>query len=159
MEAEIQKYAKVLDRLRRLCSRREYCTSEIMKKALDATGGDHEAAASIVKVLADERYVDDLRYASAFARDKSSIAGWGAVKIRYMLSAKGVSKDKIAMALAEIDNDKAEGRMDRLLENKWKTLKDDPHGKQKLIRFALGRGYGYDEVVASVNKIVFPSIS
>lgn len=144
---------KVLDRLRRLCSRREYCCSDILKKASESLGGDRVKAQEILEVLVKEKYVDDLRYASAYARDKASIAGWGEVKIRYMLSAKGMAKDVIAQALEEIDAGRAESRLEKLLENKWKSLREDPQGKLKLIRFALGRGYGYDEVSSLVGRI------
>lgn len=144
---------KVLDRMRRLCSRREYCCSDILKKTADALDGDRGQAQEILDVLLKERYVDDLRYASAYARDKASIAGWGEIKIRYMLSSKGIAKDVIAQAMTEIDEERAEGRLEKLLENKWKSLKDDPQGKMKLIRFALGRGYGYDDVSLTLGKV------
>lgn len=146
MQGKGEEIGKVLDRLRRQCSRREYCSSDILRKAAEALGKDYDAASEVLRVLVEERYVDDLRYASAFARDKSSIAGWGEVKIRYMLSAKGVAKKVIDEALQEIDRPKADMRLEKLLENKWKTLKNDPQGKLKLIRFALGRGYGYEDV-------------
>ena len=146
MQGKGEEIGKVLDRLRRQCSRREYCSSDILRKAAEALGKDSDAASEVLRVLVEERYVDDLRYASAFARDKSSIAGWGEVKIRYMLSAKGVAKKVIDEALQEIDRPKADMRLEKLLENKWKTLKNDPQGKIKLIRFALGRGYGYEDV-------------
>lgn len=141
---------KVTDRLRRLCSRREYCIADVRKKALDALEGDSEAASKVVDSLVTEKYVDDLRYASAFARDKSAIQGWGAVKIRYMLSAKGVHKDMIAQALEEIDDTKAESRLEKLLETKSRSLKDDPQKRLKLLRFALGRGYSYEETEAAL---------
>ena len=137
---------KVADKLRTLCSRREYCRADIMKKALTALDGDAQEAEDIVSMLVEERYIDDMRYASAFARDKASIAGWGSVKIRYMLSAKGISKDIINEALQEIDEGKAEARLDKLIENKARALKDDPQKRLKLLRFALGRGYEYEEV-------------
>lgn len=144
---------KVLDKLRRLCSRREYCTSDILKKASEALNGDQNRAEEVLQVLVSERYVDDLRYASAYARDKASISGWGEVKIKYMLSAKGIAKDVITRALEEIDEGKAESRLEKLLENKWKSLKDDPQGKMKLIRFALGRGYGYEDISSLLGKV------
>ena len=144
---------KVLDRMRRLCSRREYCCSDIIKKVTDALDGDSGKAKEILDKLIAEKYVDDLRYASAYARDKASIAGWGAVKIKYMLSAKGITREVISQAMSEIDQTRAEGRLEKLLENKWKSLKDDPQGKMKLIRFALGRGYGYDDVASLLGRI------
>ena len=144
---------KILNNLRRQCSRREYCTADVLKKAEKALDGDHQQAVKVLNVLVDEKYVDDRRYAAAFARDKSTIAGWGAVKIRYMLSAKGISKDIISEALEEVDVRKADDRLRKLLENKDRSLKEDPQRKMKLLRFALGRGYSYDEVSAILNVI------
>lgn len=145
---------KVADRLRGLCSRREYCRSDVMKKAVAALDGDQSEATRVVDLLVKERYVDDLRYASAFARDKSSISGWGSVKIRHMLSAKGISREIIDAALEEIDEEKASSRLDKLLQSKARSLKDDPQAKLKLLRFALGRGYGYEEVKDVVDKLI-----
>ena len=146
--------AKVLDRMRRLCSRREYCTSEVLKKIRDNFEGDGAQVNEMLDVLVREKYVDDLRYASAFARDKSSISGWGEVKIRYMLAAKGIAKDVVDKALEEVDRSRADRRLEKLMENKWKSLKDDPQGRMKLLRFALGRGYGYDEVSEMMDRIL-----
>ena len=147
---------KLLDNLRRQCSRREYCTSDVFSKALKGLEGDKEAADVVVQKLVEERYVDDRRYCEAYAREKSSISGWGQVKIRYMLSAKGISKEVISQALTEIDAAKADTRLEKLLQNKYRALKDDPQWKMKLLRFALGRGYSYEEVnnkIAALSKM------
>lgn len=146
--------ARVTDRMRRLCSRREYCRSDIMSKVVVALDGDREQAEKIVETLVNEKYIDDLRYASAFARDKSSIAGWGETKIRYMLSAKGISREAVTQALEEIDDSRARTRLEKLLENKLKTLKDDPQCRLKMLRFALGRGYGYDEAAEALDSLM-----
>lgn len=137
---------KVLDRMRNLCSRREYCGADIMKKAMSALDGDREKAEKVIEILVAEKYIDELRYASAFARDKSAISGWGETKIRYMLSSKGVPREIIDKALEEIDESKAMTRLEKLMENKYRSLKDDPQCRLKMLRFGLGRGYGYEEV-------------
>ena len=148
------KKLKVTDRLRGLCSRREYCVEDVRQKALKALDGDTALAAEVVETLVKEKYVDDLRYASAFARDKSSIQGWGEVKIRYMLSAKKISREDIDQALAEIDESRASSRLEKLIETKYKSLRDDPQCRLKLLRYALGRGYGYDEVSSAISKLI-----
>jgi len=150
MEEEI---LKLTDRLRGQCSRREYCTADIRKKALKALDGNADAASRVVDVLVEEKYVDDLRFASAFARDKSSIQGWGEVKIRYMLAAKGISRQNIDSALEEIDGARAASRLEKLMENKYRSLKDDPQCRLKMLRFGLGRGYGYEEISGIVEQL------
>ena len=145
---------KVTDRLRRLCSRREYCSSDILKKAVTALEGDKEIAEKVLAELIKDKYVDDFRYASAYAREKAMISGWGETKIRYMLSGKRVASDIIAQALNEIDEGKASTRLEKIIENKYRSLKSDPQCRLKLLRFALGRGYKYDDVVPVVNVLL-----
>lgn len=144
---------QILSALQNLCVRREYCTSDIRRKALDRCEGDKAMADELVASLKADRFVDDVRYASAFAREKSSLTGWGPVKIRFALRAKGLSEGDIAAGLAEIEPDRASSRLESLLQNKWKTLSDDPAGRLKLIRFALSRGYEYSQVEDIVNEI------
>lgn len=144
---------KVLSRLRNQCSRREYCVSDVREKAMKALDGDENAAETVVESLKRDKYVDDSRYCAAYAREKASISGWGAVKIRYMLSHKGLSGEDIDAGIAEIDENGASARLEKLLAAKFRTLKDDPQRKLKLLRFALGRGYQYDEVSAVLSHI------
>ena len=153
MEKKIEP-AAVADRMRTLCSRREYCSADIMKKVTSALDGDRTQAELIVAKLIEEKYIDDLRYASAFARDKASIAGWGEMKIRYMLSAKGISKETISEALDSIDEGKAFGRLEKLMETKARSLKDDPQARLKMLRFGMGRGYQYESVAEITDKII-----
>ena len=145
---------KVADRMRALCSRREYCRKDVLKKVMTALDGDAAKAEEVVGKLVEERYVDDRRYAAAFARDKASIAGWGAAKIRYMLAAKGVDREIIASALEEVDVSRADARLEKLMENKARSLKDDPQRRMKLLRFGVGRGYGYEEVSSMIDRIL-----
>ena len=140
--------------MRALCSRREYCRKDILKKVMTALDGDAAKAEEVVGKLVEERYVDDRRYAAAFARDKASIAGWGAAKIRYMLAAKGVDREIIASALEEVDVSRADARLEKLMENKARSLKDDPQRRMKLLRFGVGRGYGYEEVSSMIDRIL-----
>lgn len=137
---------KVLDRLQAQCSRREYCVSDVRRKALTALDGDAVRAGEVVDSLVADRFVSDLRYASAFAREKAHLTGWGPVKIRYALAAKGISRTDADAALEEIEPDTASGRLEKLLASKAKTLEGDPQARLKLIKFALSRGYEYDEI-------------
>lgn len=145
---------RVLDRMRVLCSRREYCRSDIFSKALRSLDGDKDGAGEIVSSLEKDGYIDELRYASAFARDKSSISGWGEAKIRYMLASRGVPKEVVSQALGDIDGTAADERLRKLLENRYRSLREDPQCRLKMLRFGLGRGYGYEEVDDMLKKIM-----
>ncbi len=145
---------KVLERLQRQCARMESCTFDVRRKALKAMEGDADAADRIVSSLVTDRFVDDRRYASAFAREKSSLQGWGPVKIRFQLRGKGISDEIISEALLEVDPEKAASKLDKLAADKYRLLKDDPQCRLKLLKALLSRGYGYDEVEAAVSRIM-----
>lgn len=146
-------YAACLSRLQRLCSRAEYCASDMYRKALKDLEGDSSAAARVVAALKADKYVDDARYASAFAREKSSLQGWGPVKIRFQLRAKGISDDDISSGMAEIESSKADAKLRRLIEDKYKVLAGDPQCKLKLLKYVLSRGYEYDQVREIIEQL------
>ena len=125
----------------------------MMQKALKALDFDRAAAQEVVDALVKDKYVDDARYAAAFAREKASITGWGPIKIRYALAGKGIKGETVDNALEEIDPGRADAKLRKLLENKWKTLREDPQGKLKLIKFALSRGYEYESIKTEIEEI------
>ncbi len=141
-----EKGKKVLARMQALCARREYCIGDIRRKLSLRPEVDAGTEEEIISSLLKDKFVDELRYASAFASEKSSFSGWGPIKIRRALSAKGLTAEVIDAALSEMDKDKADAKLEKLLSAKWRSLRDDPQGKLKLLRHALSRGYLYDEV-------------
>ena len=144
---------KLLGRLQNLCAKQECCSADMLQKALKALDFDRAAAQEVVDALVKDKYVDDARYAAAFAREKASITGWGPIKIRYALAGKGIKGETVDNALEEIDPGRADAKLRKLLENKWKTLREDPQGKLKLIKFALSRGYEYESIKAEIEEI------
>jgi SOS response regulatory protein OraA/RecX len=56
--------------------------------------------------------------------------------------------------LEEIDVNRADARLEKLMENKARSLKDDPQRRIKLLRFGVGRGYGYEEVSSVIDRIL-----
>ena len=146
--------ARCLMRLQKLCSKAEYCVADIRRKALKDLEGDAAAAEEVVARLVEERYVDNVRYASAYAREKASIQGWGPVKIRFQLRGKGISDADITAALQEVEPQKAQEKLEKVLLSKARMLQGDPQLRLKLLKFGLTRGYNYDEVEEAVSKII-----
>ena len=135
----------MLNRLMRQCALREYCRSDIRRKL---AGLPQAEADEILSKLCREGYVDDARYARAFARDKSALQGWGSLKIKLALQRKAIDAAAIASALEAIDTPAAEARKEQVLRAKWNALdrEDDPARRQaKFFRYAMSRGYGYEE--------------
>ena len=136
----------MLSRMMRLCARSEHCCADIRRKL---AGLAEEEREEVLGTLRREGYLDDARYARAFARDKSSLQGWGNLKISVALQQKGIPPEAIAAALGEIDANAAAGRLEQLLRTKWNALRGeaDPRKREaKLLRYALGRGYSYDQI-------------
>lgn len=136
---------KMLLRMMRLCALRECCRSDIRRKLAELPEAE---ADEVLATLCREGYLDDARYARAFARDKSSLQGWGSLKIKLALQRKDIGADAIASALEAIDGQAAGARMEQVLRAKWNALarEDDPRRREaRFFRYALGRGYGYDE--------------
>ena len=65
---ETEGYEQVLGRLQALCSRRECCSSDILRKATASLDGDSALAGKLLSSLQEDGFVDDGRYAAAFAR-------------------------------------------------------------------------------------------
>jgi regulatory protein len=144
-----------LSQLAALCSRREYCESDIMDK-LNKKEFPSQKSAKILQYLRDNKYIDNSRYAKAFAKDKSLLAGWGEKKIIFQLKGKKISDEDIKEALNELDKEQSTKKMEDVLLRKWELLAKEKESYTrglKVLRFALGRGYGYQEASEWIEKI------
>ena len=112
-------------------------------------------AENILKKLLDDKFVDELRYAKSFVRDKFRLNKWGRIKLEYALRQKKIDEKIIQDALAEIDEKKYFNIVAELLQGKSKTLKDKDPGiiKAKLIRFAQSKGFEYHVIRQALQTI------
>ncbi len=143
-----EQFDKIVSKMAYLCARREYCSGDILRKLQRMEGVDAQDAAKVIARLVELKYIDDARYAAAYARDKADLAGWGRTKIAYMLRGKGVDRAVIDAVLQDVCGAKAQERMRTVIVAKWHSLKEeDVRVKtQKVLRFAVGRGYSYEQV-------------
>ena len=137
---------KVLKTLENQCAKREYCRKDVRDKALKALEGDRDAAEEVVASLVENRFVDDSRYAGAYARQKAHLDGWGPAKIKFALRGKGVDSEVIAEALSTLDPERAGQKLAKLIDAKARALEGDTQKNLKLIKYALSRGYDYEQV-------------
>ena len=72
----------------------------------------------------------------------------------YSTEQKNAALEAIAAALEEVDQDAAAAKLLKLLTAKRNTLLGDPYIKFKLIKYALSRGYRYDDVGPAVENIL-----
>ena len=132
-------------RLSALCAQGEHCQWEMLEKMRKWELSD-EAQARIMERLVKDRYVDDERYARAFIKDKIRYNKWGRRKVEQALWMKHIDDDIRQRTLDEVDDEEYLSVLRPLLKEKHRTTKasSDYELNQKLIRFALGRGFTYD---------------
>ena len=106
---------EALHRAAALCSSSEHCIADIREK-LSRWGIGEPDARTIVERLVQERFIDEGRYAIAFAKDKFRFSGWGRIKIRYALQQKRIGNSDIVNALSLIDEEAYTTRLADLLE-------------------------------------------
>ena len=100
----------------------------------------------IIARLVKERYIDDERYTRAFVKDKIRYNKWGRRKVQQALWMKHIDTDIQQRVLDEIDEKEYLDVLRPLLKQKRKSIKaaNDYELNQKLVRFALSRGFTFD---------------
>ena len=128
-----------------LCAQAEHCQWEMLEK-MRRWEVPEEAQARVMQRLVKEKYVDDERYAEAFVKDKIRYNKWGRRKVDQGLWQKHIDADIRKRVLDEVDDDEYLSVLRPLLKQKRKTTKanSDYELNQKLMRFALGRGFTFD---------------
>ena len=131
--------------LAQLCARSEHCQWELLEK-MQRWEMSEEAQARVMQRLVSERYVDDERYARAFVRDKVRYNKWGRRKVDQGLWLKHIDEDIRKRVLDEVDDEEYLSVLRPLLRQKRRSTRaaSDYELNQKLVRFALGRGFTYD---------------
>lgn len=138
---------KALLRLSALCAKGEHCTGDLRQK-MRQWGLSEQDAEAVLQRLVEQHFVDDGRYARAFVEDKVEYNGWGPRKIEQALKMKHVSDEIIDEALAEVTDEKYVEKLMPLARSKWRGIsaETDYERSQKLIRWALGRGFTFDQI-------------
>ena len=128
-----------------LCAQAEHCQYEMTEKMRRWELSD-EAQARIMQRLLSERYVDDERFARAFVKDKIRYNKWGRRKLEQALWQKRIDEDIRQRVLDEVADEEYLQVLQPLLKQKRKSTKanSDYEMNQKLVRFALSRGFTYD---------------
>ena len=137
-----------------LCSKSEHCTSEIRQK-LKLWGVSAEDSDLVIEKLTAEKYIDDERFARAYVKDKFRFNHWGKQKIAYMLKSKNISSDILELAFEEIEEDGYSDELRKLLTDKLKSTKgkDKYDLRNKLTRFAMGRGFESGQIYAVLKEL------
>ena len=135
-----------------LSAQAEHCRQNTLNK-MKRWGLDEGVKDRIISRLVKERFVDDERYARAFVKDKVRYNKWGRRKIQQALWMKRIDEHIQQQVLDEIEEREYLEVLRPLLKQKRKSVKaqNDYELNQKLIRFALGRGFTFDVIRQCIN--------
>lgn len=126
-----------------------------MKEKMTRWGIEDDAQQRVMEYLVANRYVDDRRYARSFVNDKLKYNKWGPRKIEQALWMKHIDDSIRQEALDDVDNAGYICVLRPLLQSKRKTTKaeSDYEMNQKLLRFAIGRGFTFEQVKEVIDDV------
>ena len=137
--------SEALQKLKKYCAYQERSHSEVRTKLL-SLGVYGDTLEEVILELVQEDYLNEERFARAYARGKHRIKKWGRNKITQGLKMKRVSDYCIKQAMTEIDQELYVLALQEVLTKYYKERVDkyDRYTMQtKLIEHAVNKGYEY----------------
>jgi len=139
---------QIIFKLEAFCAYQERCTQEVRTK-LERLGADESLSMEVIKLLKENRFLDDKRFVEAYVQGKVRIKKWGRQKIKAALFQKRIDAKLIQEGIyAFISDEEYQLVVESLIERKNRELSSEKNPqikKQKLMRFLLSRGFQYDE--------------
>jgi len=138
---------QMLQKSEAFCAYQERCSAEVIEK-LKRMGAEDGEILQVLSSLLDNKFLDDERFATAYAVDKLRIKHWGINKIKQGLKLKKLDASLIEKAMEELYKEDYFGILQVVAAKKWNDLakeKDPWLRKQKLFSFLASRGFNYDE--------------
>ena len=136
-----------LNKLASYCVSAERCKSDLIDK-LKRWELPADTIERVIAKLEKETFIDEERFCRAFVKDKFRFAKWGKKKIAQALYYKNISQSISYKYLDEINQEEYIELLTDLLNAKRKTIraKDAFELNGKLIRFALSRGFEFEDI-------------
>ena len=149
------KTGEALQRAMNLCSRSEKCRRDILDKLQGWGVVNPVDREYIIGELVKHKFIDESRFARAYAIEKHRFNHWGFVKIGMMLRSKGIDEGTIKLAFNEIDPESYRKVLVDELERKRASVKASNiyELKGKMMRFALSRGFESDLIYSVIAEI------
>ncbi|HPH86769.1 MAG TPA: RecX family transcriptional regulator [Ferruginibacter sp.] len=146
---------RALEKIKHYCSYQERSHQEVKDK-LYSFGLYPGEVEELLSQLISENYLNEERYAIAFAGGKFRAKHWGRIKIRYALKLQRVSDYCIKKALAIIDERDYEQLLDKLAQEKLRTLRSEKNifiKKKKIQSFLQQRGFENELISEWLKKL------
>ncbi len=134
---------EALQKAKQYCAYQERCHSEVKDK-LYSFGLHKKEVDELLSELISDNYLNEERFAIQYAGGKFRIKQWGRVKIKYALKQKQVGEYCIKKALKNIDERDYNKTIQKLFDQKLKTLKSEKNifsKKKKLQSHLIQKGF------------------
>ena len=134
---------QALQKLKHYCGYQERCHAEVKEK-LYSFGLYKQEVEECISRLIEEEYLNEERFALAYAGGKFRMKGWGKIKIRHALKEKGVSEYCINRSLKEIDSAQYEECLNKIATDKWSGLRSEKNifiKMKKVHDYLLQKGF------------------
>jgi len=137
------------------CSYQERSQQEVRDKLYE-WGQPANVVENIISGLISDNFLNEERFAKAYATGKFRQKGWGKVKIKQGLKFKQVPDVLIKKALQSIPDDEYLLMLQKVLTKKDVALSEKNLYKRryKLQQYALGRGYEGDLISDVLNGLI-----
>ncbi len=135
------------------CAYQERCQQEVRDK-IYSWGLHGDEVENVISELISKNFLNEERFAKAYAGGKFRIKKWGRVKIRMELKRRKLSEYCIKKGLAEIDEDEYLKTLQKLADEKMRATKERESMKKryKVMSFLVSKGYESDLVRAVVGE-------
>ena len=145
---------ELLGKAQHFCSYQERCTKEVQRR-LVILGATQDQREEVIRILTDEGFLDDRRFAGEYAHGKFRNNQWGKVKIRLELNSRGIPFAHIQEALDNIGDEEYMETIRKLAGNKYESLrsKNTSHIREKVASFCSQKGFESDLVWQAVKEI------
>lgn len=135
------------------CAKSEQCEYDLRLK-MRHHGVDQPSADAVIDYLVEHQYLDEARYAMAFAKDKLRFNGWGRLKIAMNLRSKRIPQYTVSDAISAIDEDTYYEVLVRLVKSASRSLSlETKEDRLKLMRRLYSRGFEPDKVRDAIDDV------
>lgn len=133
---------EITSKLEYYCSYQERCHKEVQEKLRTFFLSSEEIDTIIVHLIT-ENFLNEERFACAFARGKHNIKKWGKIRIQKELKFRNISTYNVNQALKEINSENYLSVFHDLAEKQWNTSleKNLQKKKKKFCDFLLRKGW------------------
>ncbi len=146
---------EALAKLQKYCAYQERSHHEVRYKLVDI-GIYGDKLEEIMSALISDDYLNEERFARAFARGKFRMKHWGRIKIKMALKQKRVSDYCIRKGLSEINDEEYHQTLQDLISKRLILTKESNTftKRRKIADFCLRKGYESELVWEALAKMV-----